>query len=577
VKNMVAGVGSIDLAVLVVAADDGWMPQTEEHLQILVYLGVARAVVALTKIDLAQNEAVSVAQVREKLSGTPFADAPIVPTSTANHRGFDELKAVLCQVLASAPPPRDVGKPRLPVDRVFTLRGIGTVVTGTLTGGTLQRGQAVVINPGGKTARIRSLQNHNRDVPSSAPGTRTAVNLPDIAKGSERSSDAGVHRGEVITIAELGPAADTVDVLLEKSGRLAGSKSSAARPLKDGGLVRIHHGSSNHTARAFLLDQKQIDPGQRAIAQLRFDEPVCVFIGDHLIVRDWQEQATLAGGVVLDLDASRKAFRSEAHRKFLERRAQAIGDPVVYVETQLQRDGVVRRAELLANSLFSASEITIALEQLAANGSAVLVGDWAANAASWQELRRSAAEAIDAEHKTHPGHAGLPLSQLRSVVEPRLRYPAVFDALVTDLCRAGFVQSGMVLKRGTHRPALPPHLQNVGARLRAALAAKPFDTPSRNQLAPDAATQQALRFLRESGEVLELADEVVLLADSFSRMKQIVGQTLAQKGRATASELRQALGTPRRIVIPVLERLDQDGFTRRQGDFRTLRSTGAVK
>ena len=577
VKNMVSGVGSIDLAVLIVAADDGWMPQTEEHLQILVYLGVARAVVALTKIDLAQDETAAVAQLREKLSGTPFADAPIVPTSTVSKRGFEELKAELGRVLASAPPPRDIGKPRLPVDRVFTLRGIGTVVTGTLTGGTLQRGQAVVINPIGKAARIRSLQNHNRDVPSSAPGTRTAVNLPDLIKASENSGDAGVRRGEVITIAELGAPTDTLDVLLEKSGRLAGSKTGAARPLKDGALVRIHHGSSNHTARAYLLDHKQLEPGVRAIAQLRFEAPMFVFLGDRLIVRDWQEQATLGGGVVLDANATPKNFRSAAQRKFLERRAQSIRDPVVCVETQLQRDSVVRRAELLANSHFSTSEISAALEQLARKGSAVLVGDWAADAGSWQDLRRSAAEAIESEHRTNPGHAGLPLSQLRSALENRLRWPGVFDALVMDLCREGFVQSGVVIKRATHRPALPPHLQNAGARIRAALSVKPFDPPLRKDLAPDAATQQALRYLRETGEVVELGDEIVLLADAFIRMKQIVGRTLATKGKATAGELREAVGTPRKVVIPVLERLDRDGFTRRQGDFRMLRTPPAVK
>src|SRR5213594_2033546 len=157
VKNMVAGVGSIDLALFVVAADDGWMPQTEEHLQILGYLGVNRAVVALTKIDLVENiEAVS-ARLREKLAGSPFAQAPIVPASVLTGRGLEELKAALIRVLADTPSPRDIGKPRLPVDRVFTLRGIGTVVTGTLTGGMFRRGQAVVIQPSGRTARIRSL------------------------------------------------------------------------------------------------------------------------------------------------------------------------------------------------------------------------------------------------------------------------------------------------------------------------------------------------------------------------------------------------------------------------------------
>ena len=156
VKNMVAGVGSIDLALFVVAADDGWMPQTEEHLQILSYLGVSHAVVALTKTDLAEDEEAVKTQLRKQLTVSPFAEAPIVPTSVVTGRGLDELKTTLALVLSDTPPPRDIGKPRLPVDRVFTLRGIGTVVTGTLTGGTLHRGQAVVVQPSGKTTRVRS-------------------------------------------------------------------------------------------------------------------------------------------------------------------------------------------------------------------------------------------------------------------------------------------------------------------------------------------------------------------------------------------------------------------------------------
>ena len=177
VKNMVAGVGSIDLALLVVAADDGWMPQTEEHLQILTYLGVSRAVVALTKIDLIQDGTSATAAIREKLRHTPFSAAPIVATSVVSGRGLDELKAALSRVLADAPPQTDIGKPRLPVDRVFKLQGIGTVVTGTLNGGTLRRGQTVAIQPSGKTARIRNIQSHGRDVVASGPGSRTALNL----------------------------------------------------------------------------------------------------------------------------------------------------------------------------------------------------------------------------------------------------------------------------------------------------------------------------------------------------------------------------------------------------------------
>src|SRR5262249_50433145 len=162
VKNMVAGVGSIDLALFVVAADDGWMPQTEEHLQILTYLGVRRAVVALTKIDLAEsNEAPIIAGMRGRLDETPFSEAPVVPTSVITGRGLDELKTALTGALSQTQPPRDIGKPRLPVDRAFTLRGIGTVVTGTLTGGALRRGQAVLIQPAGRATRIRNLQTHS--------------------------------------------------------------------------------------------------------------------------------------------------------------------------------------------------------------------------------------------------------------------------------------------------------------------------------------------------------------------------------------------------------------------------------
>ena len=188
VKNMVAGVGSIDLALLVVAADDGWMPQTEEHLQILTYLGVRRAVVALTKMDLATDELGEAAAIREQLQNTPLAGAPIIPTSVVSGLGLDQLKVALANVLEDTPSPADIGKPRLPVDRVFKLQGIGTVITGTLAGGTLRRGQTVVIQPSGKKARVRTIQSHNRDVEVSGPGTRTALNLPDLNALGRRST-----------------------------------------------------------------------------------------------------------------------------------------------------------------------------------------------------------------------------------------------------------------------------------------------------------------------------------------------------------------------------------------------------
>src|SRR3984893_819242 len=209
VKKMVAGVGSIDLALFVVAADDGWMPQTEEHLQILSYLGVDRAVVALTKVDLIRDERAAVEALYGKLLHTAFASAPIVPTSVVSGLGLDDLKSALAQVLADTLSSRDIGKPRLPVDRVFTLRGIGTVVTGTLTGGTFRRGQSVAIQPSGKVARIRNIQSHHRDAELGVSGTRTALNLPELSASDD------IRRGDVVTLAELGGPSEILDVVLE--------------------------------------------------------------------------------------------------------------------------------------------------------------------------------------------------------------------------------------------------------------------------------------------------------------------------------------------------------------------------
>src|SRR5262245_31208898 len=573
VKNMVAGVGSIDVALFVVAADDGWMPQTEEHLQILSYLGVTRAVVALTKIDLASDEEAAVAGLRHHLRGSSFADAPIVKTSVVSDRGLEELKSVLAQVLSETPPPRDFGKPRLPVDRVFTLHGIGTVITGTLNGGQFQRAQSVIIQPSGSTVRIRSAQSHNHDVETVGPGTRTALNLPDVdnASRSQTSSGEGIQRGDVVTLAKLGSACDTIDVLLEKSPRLMDSQSRAARPLKDGTLVRIHHGSADFRARVLLFDSHALLPGQRTLAQLRLSSPIFAFAGDHIIVRDWSEQCTLAGGTVLDPDSNRKKFRDPARRKFLEQRAASPDDLCVFAASQLEQARAVRPGVLLVKSRFGSAEISSAVTQLISEGRAIEAGEWIVDANWWKALCHKGAEAIHATHREQPQRVGLPLNELRKELERDLPDAEVFTALLAELCQTGFVQQGAAIRHQKHRPALPPQLQSAGVRLRTALSAKPLEPPSRKELAPDNATQQALRFLLETGEAVELSTEIILLGEHFDKARERIKGLLRETGSATVSDLRQKLATSRRIIVPLLERLDREGVTLRQGDKRVLR------
>jgi selenocysteine-specific elongation factor len=558
VKNMVAGVGSIDLSLLVVAADDGWMPQTEEHLQILSYLGVTRAVIALTKIDLAQDEQVTITAIRGRLAGTAFADAPIVPTSVVNSRGLEDLKAALVRVLAETPSPADIGKPRLAVDRVFKLQGIGTVVTGTLSGGILKRGQSVAVQPAGKSARIRNIQSHGRDVEVITPGTRTALNL---------SLDAveDIHRGDVVTLAEIGGPSEVLDAAVEISPR-------AAHAIKDGARVHAHLGSGTVAARIAFREDKPLGPGQRAVAQLRLEAPAFAFAGDRFILRDWAERLTLGGGMVLDPEGSRRAFRTEPRSKFLAARAASPADVTAFVASSVAYGGAARASRLLLASRFGAAAIADAVSRLAKEGSIIATGDLIIDAAKWSGLRRKAIEVIDARHRAHPEESGLPLNDLRAALQHDLPIGEMFEPFVADLCAKDFVRGGAAIRRASHRPALTPQLQAAGGKIRALLAAKPLDPPSKKDLAPDVASQQALRYLIQSGELVDINVEIVMTADAVKQATAMVRDFIRKGGPATTSDLRQMLGNSRRVVIPLLERLDRDGVTVRQGDKRALRS-----
>ncbi len=556
IRNMIAGIGTIDFALLVVAADDGWMPQTEEHLQILNYLGVGHGVVAITKCDLDGAEQTA-SEVKERLRGTSLGEAPIVWTSTRAKTGLDELKQVLARTCQRIPPAPDIGKPRLFVDRAFTMRGSGTVVTGTLTGGRLSRGETVSLQPQNLPARIRAIQSHSQPLEVALPATRTALNLPDLRPEQ-------IPRGSILTTISSPQSSRVIDVLIERSVR----DLPPPRPLKNNSVVQFHYGSARFAARIVLLDGRELLPGDRVVARLRFRTPVFVFVGDRFVIRDSSGRQTVAGGVVLNADAEKTRFRSAPERGFLQRRATGPNDIFVLLRTQLERDQVSQRACLLLQSNFSGDEIGTAVNRLARENEAFVSGAIVADSVSWQELRRHAIGAIDAEHETNPQHLGLKLTRLRDLVAKET--PEVFEALVTNLCNHGAVRVGDVIKRAEHRPTLPPQLQTAGEAIRRALTSEPFDPPSRHELAPDPLSQEALRYFIRTGEVVEISQGAVLSRDAFEEMRSRVIDFIHRHGPAAAGELRQALESSRRVTVPFLERLDRDGVTRRQGDKRVL-------
>jgi selenocysteine-specific elongation factor len=281
---------------------------------------------------------------------------------------------------------------------------------------------------------------------------------------------------------------------------------------------------------------------------------------------------------VLDPDPNQKLFRDDARVSFLRQRAESPNEVSSFAASQLASDRAVRPSQLLLKSKFSAEDIFKAVSRLAAEGKAVLAGDFAVDAPTWQGLRRRAAGAIEAHHRAHPEQTGLSLSDLRLNLGADLLFPEILEFLVKDLCGKEFIQVGNAIRSVKHQPSLPPLLQAAVTQLRATLESKHFDPPSRNQLAPDSVSQQAVRFLVEKGELVEINSELVLTAEGLKRMTASIRQYIQDNGPATVSQLRQTLGCSRRVLVPLLERLDREGLTLRDGDFRKLRSgLGFVK
>jgi selenocysteine-specific elongation factor len=562
VRNMIAGVGSIDLALIVVAADDGWMPQSEEHLQILTYLGVSNGVVALTKSDLG-GATETATQICEQLRDTPFDGSPIVPLSVRNAEGLEKLKEAIAFRLARMEPQRDIGKPRLFVDRAFTLRGIGTVVTGTLTGGTLHHGQVIALQPHNRSSRIRSIQSHNHDIGLARPGMRTALNIPDVEVGVSAN---GIERGHVVALPGFEPSR-TLDVLLERLPSRS-ETDRLGRQLKSGMSLYLHHGTGRCRAKAILRDADILEFGQSAIAQLRLDSPVLAFLGDRFVIRDSSEQFTIAGGVVLDPEGDRLSQRTAARTAWLRKRAAAIDDIDACVESEIARDGPTLASMLLRKSHFAAPDIAMALRRLQDGDRIVLHGEVAATKEAWDGLRHAAAGLIDRAHEQHPERKGLELAQLRARLA--LRESEMFEMLLSDLCSGDFVRRSATIARRYHQPVLPPAMQRTATRLHEIISAAPFDPPPRKELEQNGETRQVLRFLIEQGKLLEVGDDLIFVPEILERMKSNILEFIRRHGPATVSEIRQELKTSRRIMVPLLEQLDRDGVTRRVGDQRIL-------
>jgi selenocysteine-specific elongation factor len=379
---------------------------------------------------------------------------------------------------------------------------------------------------------------------------RTAINLPDLSVDQ-------IRRGDVVTLPGHGAPTSTLIVHLERSPRLKEDKT-VAHPLKNGSSIYVHHGASRVGARIRFHENGLLEAGKERIAHLKLAAPIFAFMGDRFVVRDSSERHTIAGGIVLDPDGNKESLASSV----------ALDDVNSLVRAILARHGFAYRKNLLSKSRFSADEISKVLTNLQQSSEIVLCQHIAADCEFWRKLRVQAIGLIDAVHKESPQRGGIDVGELRSAL--RIQDPELFESLVADLCEIDFVRKGSVVARSSHRPTLPVHVAPVEKRIREALLRQPFDPPSRKAFESDPQSRQVVRFLIENGEVTELSLDVVLLRENFERMKSQVTEFISQNGPATVSQLRQTLGSSRRVIVPFLERLDRDGVTRRVADKRML-------
>ena len=301
---------------------------------------------------------------------------------------------------------------------------------------------------------------------------------------------------------------------------------------------------------------------------MRLESPILAFVGDRFVLRDSSEQNTIAGGTVLDPEADRASFQSAAQTQFLRARASAPHDIDICVRSEIALREFVLKKALLNRSPFSDGEISEVLARLQRAGEIVLCSEIVTDRKTWQQLRERATSLIDEAHKCNPERAGLDLNELRSTL--RVQESNVFEALIADLCVKDFIRKGSAIARISHRPVLPADLEPVERKIRESLSHKPFDPPPRREIEPDRRAQHVLRFLIDSGEVIGVSPDAVLLRDNFEHMKARITEFISKHGPATVSELRQALESSRRIMVPLLERLDRDGVTRRVEDKRIL-------
>jgi len=572
IENMLAGVGGIDAALLVIAADEGVMPQTREHLAILDLLQIPTGLIVLTKADLVDAEWLGLvtAEVRAAVRGTVLERAATIAVSARTGQGMAELKTELQTVLAANSARPDLGRPRLPVDRVFSLPGFGTVVTGTLLDGALSVGDEVEILPGPMPARVRGLQTHKTKVETGRPSSRLAINLAGVDAGQMR-------RGMVVAR----PGTLTPTTMIDAQLRHLPQATTA---LKHNSSAKFFSGASEVGGTVRLLDRDELAPGETGWAQLVLAQPVVVVKGDHFILRRPSPSETIGGGVVTNPHPIRRHRRNNAD-VLARLETQKGGSPEERLLEALDRLGPVplaaAQAEAQAEAGQAGDEARDNIAALISRGDLVEIDGPAlvVSRGHWTLFQNQALGILTQYHAAHPLRSGMPREELKSRLGQRLEAgrranwsARVFNAMMAKAAADGVVVSaGSSVRRADHQVRLTTQEQALVSALIAAFERDPFNTPSYKDCAARLGTD-LLAALLEQGRLVQVSGEVVFLAETYASMVERIRGALKVHGKITVAEVRDLFQTSRKYALAIMEHLDQEGITQRVGDERVLRA-----
>ena len=564
VHTMLAGATGIDCALLVVAADDGVMPQTHEHLDILLLLGIQAGAVALTKIDAVPRERVE--EVRQQLAArvrdTAAANWPVFAVSSLSGDGIDTLKTHLLDAAARHHVRAANGHFRMAVDRCFTLPGVGTVVTGTAHAGAIRVGESVSIVPtphGALSARVRSIYAQDQPSTIGVAGQRCALNLVGLEK-------AQIERGMWVQAQPLANLTERVDATLTLAPHLAKGLGSSS-------TAHLHHGAADAMARVAILDATRVEPGETRLLSFSLDRPLAMCRGDRFVIRDASAQRTLGGGTVLDVmplgSAARRGRRAPARLQLLA--ALRDGSPVDALRAWLDREPAAL-ARITSGWNLRDSELA---ELIDASGAHV-ASSVAISAEHWRRLRSEVVTAIGVAHGKEPEMPGVEQQRLRRMIAPALDMD-VFGSLIDELLEQSALQRrGAFLALPTHTAALGKDQRARWERIKPLLDDRKFDPPRVRDIArdtgiPEVEVRHLLKTVARTGDVAQVAHDHFFLTTAVAELADIAGNVAERHGAARAAEFRDQIATGRKLAIQILEYFDRVGYLRRVRDDHLVR------